>query len=311
MTLTETRIAPSRASLLARPLVVVDQEHADAAGVLTSTASGGTSGARQHRLVMCLDGETVEYLDDARIPARALVVGDYNALAIRNGRSLSQAWTEEDFTAWHAALEARGCVVRSFNNFTFGADRVEGGPLAALHLYRACVANPHWMVDATRPVEARDMADRFDSARLWEDAKWDFRRVEDDQKHGILPAWYADAQRVAHDAAPEALAWLKQPHYGKSGRLIGHNQANPRRLMAVYLSVMDIDGNPRRMSDGTVIRADYARRYVARLHGRARGVGGPIRACLRAIGRSDNREERAMADRAFLKITRALLEGAE
>lgn len=279
-------------------IVVIDQEVRDTDGSSLDILPGYTGPARHHRLVMAKDG-ILTWLDDEAIPAGALVVGDYNALAVRNGRSLAQAWNQEDRDAFVARLEARGCELRTFSNFIFGKGKVEGGPLAAVHLLERCADDPNWTRSSTRPLRPR--GNRAETRRLWDDAKWDFRQAEDAQKYGVFPAWYDAAVGTIRDA-------LTREEEKALCASVGRLEKAPRRVLAVYLSVRDLDGNVRLRDNGQPVTVDFARRYIARLHGQARGVGGPIRACLRSIGNGKDSEARRIADRAFTKAARALLD---
>lgn len=265
-------------------VVVIDQERSD---------------APPHNIVMSVNGGPKERLVMDKIPKGATVYGDYNALTHRRGRSLSQAWRPYDLRFFLAQTEKNQNAVRQFSNHVFA--KVKGGPDACVHLARKIMTDPVWARSSSRPVEPRTQAQRDETYRLHDEATWDFRQAEDDQKYGIEPPWYRDAVAVAVDLLDrDELAWLGLTKTGANAKV-------SRPLLAIYLSVNDKAGQRRLKNDRTPVSPDFARRYIARLHaqGRGRGVGGPIRACLRKIGNGNSPEKRAMGDRVFMKLAKA------
>ena len=291
-----------------RNIVVIDQEVSTPDGIALSTQFGEYDGpATFHRLVMCQHGR-MSWLDEEAIEDGSLIVSDWNAMALRNERSLSQAWWERDWTGFVGRLQARGCAFRTVSNFAFGPQdgKINGGPFAARNLWARALRDPEWLLSASRPLRALEVhygtPEREESAALKDKAGLNFRRAEDAQKYGRLPEFYDEA--VAAMVAPLTNEERKE--------LFGvldpeASSFNTRRALAVIFSVLDEDGKPLRRADGSQVTHDYARRYIARLHGQARGVGGPIRACLRSIGKGKHPERLPVLDRAFKKAARALL----
>lgn len=274
------------------------------------------------KAIVMYDGLQVVLFDLDLAEDGSLVVGDANVQLPRRGRSLSQAWTVEEWLDLQAKASARGIQLRMVNNYAFcmqdGAEvratrcskhgsHVPGGRLAVINLWDRCTEDPNWMLSASRPLSNRTAEERSESYRLHDEANWDFRQAEDAQKHGVIHPVYLQAQDVARQVlSADELRLIDQPRPWRGGWTKDDSQ---RLLLAIAFSVLDSNGQPRLRDNGKPVTARYAQKYIARLHHQGRGakIGGPIRAALRHIGRGNDPAKRKESDKVFSKLARALL----